>query len=91
MLSRFSRVQLLGTLWTIAHQASLSVGIHSLGKNTGAGYYTTGAGYCTLLQGIFLMQVSNHRLLCLLQWQTGSLPSGKPFNCILVHVHVRLF
>ena len=26
MLSRFSRVQLLGTLWTVAHQAPLSMG-----------------------------------------------------------------
>ena len=26
MLSRFSHVQLLGTLWTVAHQAPLSMG-----------------------------------------------------------------
>ena len=33
MLGRFSRVQLLVTLWTVAHQAPLSE--NSLGKNTG--------------------------------------------------------
>ena len=27
MLNRFSSVQLLGTLWTVAHQAPLSMGI----------------------------------------------------------------
>ena len=38
-----------------------------------------------LLQGIFLTQGSNSHLLCLLHWQTGSLPlsyQGKPFGPI---------
>ena len=44
------------------------------GKNTGVGCHA-------LLQGIFLTQGSNPHLLCLLHWQTGSLPLaplGKP-------------
>ena len=46
----------------------------SPGKNTGVGCYW-------LLQGIFLTQGSNPRVLGLLHWQTGSLslaPAGKP-------------
>ena len=48
----------------------------SPGKNTGAGCHA-------LLQGIFLAQGLNSRLLCLLPWQVGSLPvvpPGKPGN-----------
>ena len=37
------------------------------GKNTGMGCHT-------LLQGIFLTQVSNTQLLCLLLWQVDSFP-----------------
>ena len=33
---------------------------------------------CALFQGIFLIQESNPRLLCLLHWQEGSLPLGPP-------------
>ena len=44
-------------LWTISHQAPLSMGIP--GKNTGMGCHA-------LLQGIFLTQESNPCLLCLL-------------------------
>ena len=46
----------------------------SLGKNTGV-------GCCTLFQGIFPTQGSKLHLLCLLNWQVGSLPltaTGKP-------------
>ena len=50
MLSRFSRVQLLTTLWTVAHQAPLSW--NSPGKNMGVGCHA-------LLQGIFATQGSN--------------------------------
>ena len=63
MLSRFSCVQFWASLWTIAHQAPLSMGI-SPGKNTGVGCHV-------LLQGIFPAQGLNPRLL---QWQVGSLP-----------------
>ena len=47
LLSRFSHVQLFATLWTMAHQAPLSMGFSS--KNTGVGCYF-------LLQGIFPTQ-----------------------------------
>ena len=49
----------------------------SPGKNTGVGSYA-------LLQGIFLTQGSDSRLLCLLNWQVGSLllaPPEKPYTC----------
>ena len=74
VLSCFSRVQLLATLWTVAHQAPLSMGFS--GKNTGVGCHF-------LLRGIFSTQGLNPRLLCLLHWQTGSLPLVSPGNlCI---------
>ena len=41
----------------------------SPGKNTGVG---------AVLQGIFPTQGSNLYLLCLLDWQAGSLPLGPP-------------
>ena len=41
------------------------------GKNTGVGCHA-------LLQGIFLTQVLNLGLLCLLHWQAGSLPLVPP-------------
>ena len=46
----------------------------------------TGVGCHDLLQGIFPTQGSNPHLLCLLHWQTGSLPlshQGKPFGPII--------
>ena len=55
-----SNAQLFVTLWTVAHQVPLSW--DSPGKNTGAGCHA-------LLQGIFLTQGLNPRLLCLLHWQ----------------------
>ena len=42
------------------------------GKNTGVGCHA-------LLQGIFPIQGSNLRLLCLLNWQAGSLALAGPF------------
>ena len=45
----------------------------------------TEVGCHALFQEIFLTQGSNLCLLCLLHWQTGSLPPGKPMN-----VHGRL-
>ena len=77
VLSCFHHVWLFATLWTIAHQVSLSV--DSPGKNTGVGYYV-------LLREIFPTQGSNLHLLCLLHWQVGSLPappgksSGNPWQ-----------
>ena len=69
ILSRLSRVRLFMTLWTITHQAPLSMGFPN--KNTGMGCHF-------LLQRIFWTQGSN---LCLLHWQADSLPlelPGKP-------------
>ena len=60
-----SHVQLCATPWAVAHQAPLSMGCP--GKNTGVGCHS-------FLQGIFLIQGSNLRLLRLLHWQVGSLP-----------------
>ena len=50
VLSCLSRVRLFATLWTVAHQAPLSMG--SAGKSTGV-------GCLSLLQGTFLTQGSN--------------------------------
>ena len=58
-VSRFSHVRFFATLWTVARQAPLSMGFSS--KNTGVGYHA-------LLQGIFLTQGSNLRLLGFLHW-----------------------
>ena len=57
MLSHFSCVSLFLTPWTVARQAPLSMGFS--GKNAGVGSHV-------LLQGIFLTQGLNPRLLCLL-------------------------
>jgi len=56
---------------TVAHQAPLSMGFSS--KNTGVGCHA-------LLQGTFTTQGLNPHLLCLLHWQAGSLPPGKPYT-----------
>ena len=69
MVSHFSHVWLLVTLWTVAHQAPLSMGFP--GKNTGVGCHA-------LLYRIFLTQESNGCLLCLLHWQVGSLTLALP-------------
>ena len=81
VLSRFSHVGLFETPWTVAHQAPLSIEFSS--KNTGVGCHA-------LLQGTFLTQGSNLRLLCLLHWQVGSLPltpPGKPHVCVCVCIY----
>ena len=57
-----SCVQLFATPWTVAHQAPLSMGFSR--QEYWVGYYF-------LLQGIFLNQGLNPRLL---HWQAGSLP-----------------
>ena len=54
MLSRFSRVQLFATLWTVACQTALSMGFPS--NNTGVDCHV-------LPQGIFLTQGLNRGLL----------------------------
>ena len=69
MLSNFSRVQLFATLWTIAHQAPLSMG-YPRQEYLG--------GLHALLQGIFPPQGSKSHLMSLLHWQAGSLPLAPP-------------
>ena len=69
MLSLSSRVRLFVTLWTVARQAPLSMGFSR------QEYWR---GCPALLQGIFLTQGLNLRLLCLLHWQVGSLPPAPP-------------
>ena len=69
MLSRFSRVQLFATLWTLACQTPLSMGLSR--KNTGVGCHA-------LLQGIFPIQESNPHLFRLQHWPASSLPLVPP-------------
>ena len=94
LLSLFSRALLFVTLWTGAHQAPLSMGFFR---------YKDWSGFLAFLQGIFLIQGLNPRLLCLLHWQAGSLPlepHGKPsspyyvaiiyLQDLLIHHHIDL-
>ena len=92
MLSRFSHVRLFANPWTVAHQAPRSMGFSRE-------EYWSGCHF--LLQGIFTTQGSNLRLLCLLHWQTGSLPlmlPGKPVEMyyfkkfsLLLHFFANIF
>ena len=63
--SRFSSVLLFATLWTVVHQAPLSMGFSR-------------EEYWSELPfpppGIFPIQGSNLSLLCILHYQVGSLP-----------------
>ena len=69
VLRRFSPIQLFATLWTVAHQAPLSMGFLR---------QECWSGLPSLFQGIFLTQGSNPYLLRLLHWQAGSLPLAPP-------------
>ena len=72
MLSWLCQVQLFATLWTIAHQAPLSMGFSR------QEYWV---GCHAFLHDIFPTQGSNPCLLCLLHKQVGSLrlaPPGRP-------------
>ena len=64
-LSRFSRVQLFATLWTVASQSSLSVGFSR--QEYWSGLPCPPPGHLQT-QGL------NPHLLRLLHWQAGSLP-----------------
>ena len=70
VLSHFSRVPLFVAPMDYGPPGS-SVHGDSPGKNTGVGCHA-------LLQGLFLTQGLNPRLLCLLHWQAGSLPVVLP-------------
>ena len=63
----FSHVWLCVTLWTVALQAPLSTGFPRQENWSGLPFPLPG----NLPQGIFLIQGSNHCLLCLLHWQVG--------------------
>ena len=63
--SRFHRVRLFATLWTVGRQAALSMGFSSK---------STGLGCRVLLQGIFRTQGLKP---CLLHWQ-GVLFTAEP-------------
>ena len=79
MLSGFSYVQLFATPWTVAH--SLLCPRDSPGKNIGV--------VCrVLLQRIFQTQGLNLHLLCLLQWQGGSLPLASPGKASLHFTYI---
>ena len=66
-----SQVWLFATLWTVAHQAPLSMEFSR--QNTGVGCYS-------LFQGIVPTQGWNLGLLRLLLWQEGSLPLCRPLG-----------
>ena len=78
-----SHVRLFATPWTVAHQASLTVGKNGFsGKNIGVGSHF-------LLHGIFLIQGLNIHILC---WQAGTLPlshQGSPSK-VLHKLHVLM-
>ena len=69
MLRLFRAVLLFATLWTVAHQTSLSMGFSR------QGYWNRLP--CTPTEDL-LTQGSNSRLLCLLLWQVWSLPHTTP-------------
>ena len=54
----------------------------SPGKNTGVDYHA-------LLQGIFLTQGLNPRLLCVQHWQAGSLPLAPPGKPIYIYIYIH--
>ena len=70
VLSRFSCVRLFVTLWTVSHQAPLSMGILQARK------------YWSLLPcpppGELPNPGDEPASLCLLHWQAGSLPLAPP-------------
>ena len=64
-VNHFSLVQLCATLWTVAHQAPVSMRFS--GRNTRVGCHSH-------LRGICPTQGSSQHLLHFLHWQAGSLP-----------------
>ena len=51
----------------------------------------TGVGCQVLLQGIFLTQGSNPHFLCLLHWQSGSLPLAPSRKPIHINVYIYIY
>ena len=68
------RVQLFVTLWTIACQALLSIGLSS------QEWVTYWVGHHFLLQGVFSTQGSNPHLWQLLHWQVDYLSLAPPWK-----------
>ena len=81
MLSHFSHVWLIGTLWTVAQQAPLSMPFSRQEYKV---------GHHGLLQGIFPTQGLNLHLLCLLHWQAGSLPLAPPGKSCLFQIDLLI-
>ena len=78
VLTCFILIWLFETLWTIAHQATLSMGFSR---------QVYWSGLSCPPPRIFLTQGLNPCLLCLLHWQAGSLPlapPGKPTGAIQI-------
>ena len=84
MISHFSCVRLFATLWTVAHQPPLSMGLTRQECWSGLPYPSPGI---------------KPGLLCLLHWQSGSLPLAppgksvlmilsKPVGSVFVHNHI---
>ena len=89
VLSCFSHDWLFAILWTVAHQAPLSMGF-SRHESMGCHGTAVGCHVEILLQGIFLTQGLNSHLLHLLHWQVGSVPlepHGKPHRRIYVYLN----
>ena len=85
LLNHFSHVKLFVTQWTAVRQAPLSTGFSRQEYWSWFVLVIFQAGILrALLQGIFLTQGLEPCLLCLLHWQSGSLPlvaPGKPTQC----------
>ena len=77
MLSRFTQVQLFVTLWTVTHQAPLTMGLSRQAYWRSLPFPIPG----NRTEG------SNPRLLCLLHWEAGSLPL-RPLGSLLTTVTI---
>ena len=73
--NRCHRVFLFSTPWTVAHQASMSMGFSRQKYQSGLPFPSA---------GIFPSQGSNPHLLCLLHWQAGSLSLTLLLSLILM-------
>jgi len=73
VLSCFSRVQLFAAPWTVAHQAPLSMRFSRQEYWSGLPCTSPGDLPNPEIEPVSL------GLLCLLHWQAGSLPPGKPW------------
>ena len=75
MLSHFKHHCLCVTLWTVANQAPLSMGLSR---------QDTGVGCHALLQGIFLTQGLNPHLSSLLLWQASSITGSATWEAVYI-------